>query len=115
MYKLEKNTIYLTRGDTLQVQLNIMQDDTTYTPAEGDSIRFALKRSQLTHDKTRYLDKEPLVLKNIPIDTMILQLDPEDTSSLNFGKYSYDIEITMANGRRDTFIKDTLYLEPEVH
>ena len=27
MYKLEKNTIYLTRGDTLQVQLNIMQDD----------------------------------------------------------------------------------------
>ena len=115
MYEIKGNTIYLTRGDTFQAQLKIMQNGTVYTPVEGDSIRFALKRSQLTHDKTRYLDKEPLVLKNIPIDTMILQLDPEDTSSLNFGKYSYDIEITMADGRVDTFIKDNVYIEPEVY
>lgn len=92
-----------------------MQDDTIYTPAEGDSIRFALKRSQLTHDKTRYLDKEPLVLKDIPIDTMILQLDPWDTSSLDFGKYDYNIEITMADGKVDTFIKDKIYIQPEVY
>lgn len=115
MYKLENNTIYLTRGDTLQIQLAIMQDDAVYTPVEGDSIRFALKRSLLNQNKTRYLDKEPLILKNIPIDTLILQLDSKDTASLNFGKYDYDIEITMANGRKDTFIKDMLYLEPEVH
>ena len=115
MYRLENNTIYLTRGDTLQIQLAIMQDDAVYTPVEGDSIRFALKRSRLNQDKTRYLDKEPLVLKNIPIDTLILQLDSKDTAPLNFGKYDYDIEITMANGRVDTFIKDVLYLEPEVH
>lgn len=115
MYRLENNTIYLTRGDTLQVQLAIMQDGTVYTPIEGDSIRFALKRSRFDQDKTRYLDKEPLILKNIPIDTLILQLDSKDTTSLNFGKYDYDIEITMANGRVDTFIKDVLYLEPEVY
>ena len=46
---------------------------------------------------------------------MILQLDSEDTSSLIFDKYDYDIEITMADGRVDTFIKDNLYIEPEVY
>ena len=115
MYRFENNTIYLTRGDTLQAQLIIKQDDNTYTAVEGDSIRFALKKSQFNSSKTRYLDKEPLVLKNIPIDTMILQIDHQDTASLDFGKYDYDIEITMANGRVDTFIKDNIYIEPEVH
>ena len=115
MYRLEDNTIYLTRGDTLQVQLAIMQDDNIYIPVEGDKVRFALKRSRFNQDKTRYLDKDPLILKDIPIDSLILQLDSEDTASLNFGKYDYDIEITMANGRVDTFIKDVMYLEPEVH
>lgn len=115
MYRFEDNTIYLTRGDTLQAELTIMQDGNVYTPVEGDRIRFALKRSQFNSNRTRYLDKEPLVLKDVPIDTMILQLDHEDTILLDFGKYDYDIEITMANGRVDTFIKDNLYIEPEVY
>lgn len=115
MYNFDKNTIYLTRGDTLQAQLNIMQNNEIYTPIEGDSIRFALKTSKLNPNKTRYLDESPLILKTIPIDTMILQLNPEDTASLDFGKYDYDIEITMADGTVDTFIKDKMYIEPEVH
>lgn len=115
MYTFKKNTIYLTRGDTLQAQLSIMQDNEVYTPIQGDIIRFALKKSRLNYDKTRYVDTEPLILKNIPIDTMILQLDHTDTATLDFGKYDYDIEITMANGKVDTFIKDNLYIQPEVH
>ncbi len=115
MYEIKGNTIYLTRGDTFQAQLKIMQNGTVYTPVEGDSIRFALKRSRFNSNKTKYLDKEPLIVKNIPIDTMILQLDSEDTASLIFDKYDYDIEITMADGRVDTFIKDNIYIEPEVY
>ena len=114
MIELKNNTIYLTRGDTLQIQITIRQDDEVYTPEAGDKVRFAAKRDRLIANQTQYLDEQPLILKEIPIDTMILKLDPEDTNGLDFGMYVYDIEITMANGRVDTFISDKLYLGPEV-
>ena len=38
-----------------------------------------------------------------------------DTADLNFGKYVYDIQLTKANGKVDTFItKATLKLSEEV-
>lgn len=114
MYRFDGNTIYLTRGDTLQAQLSIQQDGAEYDVQSGDSIRFALKRNELNHSKTQYVDQEPLILKDISNDTMMLRLDPEDTKELDFGTYVYDIQITMANGIVDTFITDKLYLGPEV-
>ena len=66
--------------------------------------------------KKDYYDKEPLLLINIPIDTMILVITPEDTKSLEFGKYVYDVELTKANGDVDTFItKARIDLTEEVH
>ena len=115
MYKFEKNTIYLVRGDTLEAQINIKQGQDDYTPQEGDIIRFALKKDELNHSKTQYVNKEPLVLKTIPNDTLTLRLNPNDTASLDFGVYAYDIQITMADGKVDTFISDKLHLKPEVH
>lgn len=115
MNSLKNNTIHLTRGDTFQTQVTIKQNGEDYIPEQGDVIRFAAKRDELNHNGTQYLDKEPLIVKQIPIDTMILRLDPEDTANLDFNVYAYDIEITMANGRVDTFISDKLYLDPEVH
>ena len=114
MYKIKGKTIYLVRGDTFQTQVVIKQNGTTYTPVQGDVIRFALKRNKFNHDRTQYLDKEPLILKRIPNNTMILELEPSDTANLDFGEYHYDIEITMANGRVDTFISDSIYIQPEV-
>lgn len=114
MNSLKKNTIHLTRGDTFQTQIIIKQDGEEYIPDPGDIIRFAAKRDELNHNGTQFLDKEPLILKEIPTDTMILRLDPEDTAGLDFDVYAYDIEITMVSGRVDTFISDKLYLEPEV-
>ena len=111
---LKKNTIYLTRGDTFQTQVTIKQNGEPYTPEEGDKIRFIAKRDELNHNKTQYLDKDPLIVKEIPVDTMILKLNPEDTANLDFGTYAYNIEIIMIDGRVDTFISDKLYLEPEV-
>ena len=114
MYKFDKNTIYLTRGDTLRASLGIKQNGEDYTPQPGDSIRFALKRSDMKHDKSEFLDAKPLILKEIPTDTMVLQLEPKDTKSLKFGTYVYDIQITMENGLVDTFIFDKMHIEPEV-
>lgn len=103
-------TIRMTRGDTLRVTLQLKDDDgNEYVPQEGDSIRFAMKRT--------YEDEEPLLLKSIPIDSLEFVLNPEDTKSLpQPSSYVYDMEITYANGDVDTFItKAKLMLTEEVH
>ena len=105
----------MTRGDTLAVQVGIMQGSEPYTPQEGDSVRFALKSPKMNGKRTEYSDPEPLLQKNIPTDTLLLTLDPEDTKPLGFGSYVYDIQLTYADGSVDTFITEaTLTLTPEV-
>lgn len=105
----KNNTIKLTRGDTFVCDIKMTkQDGYPYDPEEGDTIRFAMKSA--------VKDKEPLVLKEIPTDTMQLMLNPEDTKELPFGTYWYDIELTKANGMVDTFVtKSVLVLEEEVY
>lgn len=97
MYSIKGTTINLTRGDTMNAKITVHQrDGTEYVPQEGDIIRFAL------NDK--YGVEEPLICKDIPKDTMVLTLDPEDTKKLDFGTYVYDIQLTTKNGDVDTFI-----------
>ena len=96
-YTVNGTTITLTRGDTLIINITINNPDGTfYTPVTGDKIRFAMK--------SKYEDPIPLIKKDIPIDTLTLRLDPEDTKDLPFGIYVYDIQITKATGEVDTFI-----------
>lgn len=112
MYKIDGTTINLTRGDTLEVLVGIKvkisdceyQD---YSPEPGDTVRFALKHAtnkRRTDGYIEFKDDEPLIRKEIPTDSLILKLDPSDTKSLGFGNYKYDIELTYADGRVDTFI-----------
>lgn len=101
--------ISLTRGDTCTVKIDILdQDGVLYEPVEGDHVRFAAKKG--------YEKGAPLIVKEIPIDSMILKLDPEDTKKLDFGKYVYDVELTKKNGDVDTFItKASLTITEEVY
>lgn len=114
MFRIDGTAITLTRGDTLLAQLSIEYDGEPYVPMEGDSLRIAVKHQELNDARTDYRDKEPLIKKNIPVGTLLMRLDPEDTKPLGFGKYAYDVEITFASGRVDTFIFGTLTLTKEV-
>ncbi len=106
--KVQGNRISLTRGDSMHVTVSILQNGEPYIPQEGDSIRFALKKD--------FDDEEPLVYRNIPIDTLQLILLPEDTKPLEFGKYWYDVELTKADGTVDTFIgPERFNITEEVH
>lgn len=96
-FKVRNNTIFLTRGDTFKAKITITYPNgKVYTPIEGDSVRFALKES--------VEDEECLIYREVPIDTMLLVINPEDTKELEFGSYVYDIQLTKANGDVDTFI-----------
>lgn len=108
-YTIVNNIITLTRGDTLKALISITDHDgNPYVPKTGDKIRFAMKRD--------ISDPEPLILKEVPIDTMTLVIEPKDTKDLDFGSYKYDMELTTAAGEVDTFIlPQTIKLTEEVH
>lgn len=107
--EVKGTAISLTRGDTCTIKIDILdQDGMIYLPREGDVVRFAAKKD--------FSKGAPAILKEVPIDTMVLKLDPEDTKQLEYGKYVYDVELTKANGDVDTFItKGTLALTEEVY
>lgn len=115
-FTISGTDITMTRGDTLKVSVSLTKDGETYTPVEGDVIRFAVKSPKMFCDKGEYVDDEPRILKEIPYDTMTLVLDPADTKGMEFGTYVYDMEITFADGTVDTFITESKFrLKPEVH
>lgn len=116
MIDITGTTITMTRGDTLIATVEIL-DETgqAYEPVSGDSVRFALKSAKMKLGRTDYADVNPLISKTIPMDTLVLRLDPADTASLAFGDYRYDIELTHASGVVDTFISSALFvIAPEV-
>ena len=90
------NNISLTRGDTLYLTVLMTRNEEPYTPIPGEKVRFAMKK--------KIGDEEPIILKDIPIESMILKLEPEDTKPLSCGSYKYDIEYTSVDGDVDTFI-----------
>ena len=109
MHQIDGNNITLTRGDSLTIQLSLTKDGETYTPSEGSSIRFAMKR------KYTDPDENVLLVKDIPIDTLVLEIEPEDTKPLTMkSKYVYDIQLTDETGRVDTFIKGIFTIGEEV-
>ena len=110
MQKIKENNIFLIRGDSLVAQIGVLQNGATYTPTVDDEIVFTLIHNTLTADQTDYEDEEPILTKQISTETMILEIEPDDTRELEFGKYDYGIKIIMANGFTDTFISGQLTL-----
>ena len=104
----DKNLIIMTRADTLITTVSITDaDGNPYIPEETDKLRFALKKD--------YNDKQPLILKDIPIDTMTLRVDSEDTKPLEQpSMYYYDIQLTYGDNIVDTIISGRLKLVEEV-
>lgn len=100
MFKIKNNKISMTRGDTLKCKINVTgPDGQEYIPEEGDKILFAVKKAST--------DKECLFTVDVPYDTCLLHIKPEDTKDLEFGTYKYDMSITLSNGDVHTFIEVT--------
>ena len=95
MQEIVGTDIYLTRGDTGYLDLYIRNPETrqAYELVEGDTLVFTMRRSK----------RHPIVLQK-ELEGNFLKIDPEDTETLEFGDYVYDIELTFANGDVDTVI-----------
>lgn len=110
MLIIENNVIKITRGDTLTLTVNITKKGGgAYTPADGDSIRFAMSVGYKGQKGYR-----PVLSKEIPTDSLTITLTSDETQSLTEQKYNYDVQITHADGFVDTFISSTMVMLEEV-
>lgn len=109
-YSIDTNTnnITLVRGDYFPCNIAMTKNDEPFIPTNG-TLRFAVKK------KYTDADDKVLIVKQIPLDTMLLELESADTKDLRFGEYVYDIEYTDVNGRPDTFISAKFFLAEEVY
>lgn len=101
--------IKLTRGDSLIVELELEKGGETYTPQQGDSLRFAVS--------TGYKGQVGYTLhisKPISPEDLVIHLDPEDTEDLAYKKYHYDVEMTYVDGEVDTCLSGDFELTGDV-
>jgi len=112
MYKITdfpEQKIIMTRGDTLRAKITIRYsiNEPEYEILEGDQIHFCLKK---------YVnDKNPILIKYIPTDTLVLEIEPNDTNKLSFGEYRYEIELRTALGDVYTIIDNRIFvITPEL-
>ena len=107
LYIDEDQNITLTRGDTGFFNISLQnKKGKAYTPQEGDSLRFALGKNW---------GKDTLFTKNIPLDTCVLEIEPQDTKDLEFKTYKYDIEFTDAHGHVSTILLGDFKVDKEVY
>ena len=102
LYLLENGTIQLTRGDTARFAVTIKNDCTgeDYEIQPDDVLRLTLRKS--------VTDGQPAVEK-VVTGANSFRLRPEDTKSLAFGRYLYDVELTTATGDVYTVIVPTTF------
>ena len=95
------NTIHLTRGDTARFSLGRIVNTVTktnYTPTAEDTVTMTIKKTAL--------DETPCVQLIVP-GGEVLHIKPEDTKSMAFGKYVYDVQLNTADGDVYTIIPPT--------
>lgn len=101
-----ENNIYLTRGDTCELVCTITDDvGTEYVLQSGDVLTFTIKVNCNTSD---------IIIQKV-LTTNIISLEPSDTSSLAYGAYWFDVQLTKAGGDIFTVIPPRRFnITPEV-
>ena len=93
MFTIKDNIIKLTRGDTALFEIAITNSEgEPYELQEGDVVDFTVKNFAI--------GEQPLIQKR----GTTVQLQWSDTTELPFGNYLFDVQVTFANGDRDTII-----------
>ncbi len=109
-FSVIRNRISITRGDSAQITLTIRDRVTSrpFVPGPDDRLTFTVKRE--------LSDEVPLVVKTLDNGIIrqktdcLLFLLPEDTASLPFWTYRYDVELVLASGYTDTVIPPSPFI-----
>ena len=108
------NNISFTRGDTKVIALDVMDDKgLSYTPATNDILTMTVR----DREEVEVIRKETGYGTDVMYKEGGLQitLRPEDTSSLPYGQYFYDIQVVLEDAYTQTIIPySTMTLLQEV-
>lgn len=105
MLYVEGNTIRLTRGDTAFLTVPITAAGEEYTMQSGDTLVMSVKKT--VNDAEYSFQKVA--------DGNVIHILPDDTKTLPFGKYKYDLQLNTADGDVYTLIDvDTFEIMAEV-
>lgn len=102
--------ISITRGDSFSFSVFLKKDDIEVGLMSGDKIYFTVKEN---------VNTEEILIQKI-ITTFIngralINVNPEDTDSLEYKSYKYDIQFTRADGLIKTIIiPSDFIIKPEV-
>lgn len=94
----EDNHIYITRGDSAQMDITMMKDDVEYHLQTGDKLYFAMKRN----NDFNY------TIWSSEVDVQSIEIAQATSAAWSFGDYDYSLTLIYANGKRDTFITGKL-------
>ena len=102
MLNVIDNDIYLTRGDSAYLNIELKDESgNPYTPALGDKLYFRLKKN--------IFGETLLLVKEIPTDTLTLEILPSDTAKLDFSSYCYEIELITLQGQCFTVVENKAF------
>ena len=105
MFDIKDNNIYLTRGNTATITVELTLDNEPYTIAVGDKLELSVKRKYPFND---------IVLQKTST-TGTFEIGVIDTRDLAFGEYDFDLTFYGVNGNVDTVILGTLEIGEEAH
>lgn len=91
MFKIQDDFIYLTRGDTAYITLELEDEEKFYV---GDIVTLSVKR-KLKSETEYSLQKSMEVTEEG--NSSVIKIEPEDTKNLDYGLYFYDIQLTRAS------------------
>ena len=100
MFYLEGNEINITRGDTALIDFTL--DNHEFV--DGDVVYFSVKRS--AKDTSYIINKE---ITNFNGNTATIELLSDDTR-IPKGKYWFDIQCSLADGRVDTVVNKERFI-----
>ena len=106
MFKIQGNTISITRGDTGVFSLDIKNAQGQTYDYSQDTVLFTVKPNVYA--------KDPLIQKQVIYEENIT-IVPADTEKLSYGEYFYDVQLETAGGVVDTIIVPSKFIIlPEV-
>ena len=88
MLKTIGTNIELTRGDTAELSLDVKKNDGTAYDFSNDTAVLTVKSSTITSE----------IMFQKTFSSGEIKINPEDTASMKYGTYKYDVQITTAGG-----------------
>lgn len=99
MFAVHGDTIFITRGDTGCLDVNLSTQDGDYVMQPDDTLTLTVRKR---------VDADILFQKKVTGMNRII-IEPTDTQKAAYGRYVYDIEFRTADGYVSTVITPAVF------